>query len=81
MIYIAKKHSRIHFFPGDVSKEILQYYRDRKWRITLDMTRSITELNRQPKRQPESPAPQGKPIERRKRRLYTTVMGRRVLVE
>ena len=78
MIYIARKHSRKHVFPGDIDKQILQYYRDRKWKITLDMTRSITRLEKAE----SGPAPQReKPIERRKRRLYTTIFGRRVLID
>jgi len=80
MIYVVKKHSRSHVFPGDVSKEILQYYRDRKWRITLDMTRNITELNRQSQQQPKSPAPQGKPTERRESR-FVRIMGYRVVID
>lgn len=72
MIYIAKKHSRSHVFPGDVSKEVLQYYRDRKWKITLDMTRSIT----RPEKAEPGPASRKKP-ERRKP-AFVVILGRRL---
>ena len=75
MIYVVKKHSRKHIFPGDIDKQILQYYRDRKWRITLDMTRSVTRLE---KAKP-GPAPREKP-ERRKP-AFVTILGRRILVD